>query len=239
MGARLGALRSAAVPGGRRSMVRPPGDKIAQGAAMDTWQMTQQERASLVDALAELPAESWRKPSLCAGRTVRDVVGHLVATASMTPPKFVAKLAGTGFNFTRMTDKEIERVIGGRSDADLVEAMRALIPARTGPPGPAASWLGETIVHGEDVFRALDGYREHPVEHVVAVADFYKKSNLLIGTKKRIAGVSMRATDTDWRYGDGPEVSGPAIALVMAMTGRKVALDDLDGDGVAVLRQRP
>jgi len=200
--------------------------------------MIEQERTSLVDALGALPAADWNRPSLCAGRTVRDVVGHLIATASMTPPTFFAKLAGSGFSFERMTDKEIARVTAGRTDADLVEAMRSLIPARTAPPGPATTWLGETIVHGEDVFRALGGYREHPVEHVVAVADFYQNSNLLSGTKKRIAGVTLRATDTDWQHGDGPPISGPILALVMAMTGRKIALDDLSGDGVTVLRGR-
>ena len=73
---------------------------------------------------------------------------------------------------------------------------------------------------------------------MVAVADFYKNSNLLIGAKKRIAGVTLRATDTDWRHGDGPLVSGPVLALVMAMTGRKIALEDLGGDGMTVLRGR-
>jgi hypothetical protein len=72
----------------------------------------------------------------------------------------------------------------------------------------------------------------------LAVADFYKNSNLLIGTKNRIAGVTLRATDADWRHGSGPEASGPAIALVLAMTGRKSALDDLSGDGVTTLRER-
>jgi uncharacterized protein (TIGR03083 family) len=200
--------------------------------------MIEAERRSLVDGLAALPAPDWSRPSLCAGRSVRDVVGHLIATASMTPPQFVAKLAGSGFSFERMTGKEIERVTAGRTDADLVATMRSLISARKAPPGPATSWLGETIVHGEDIFRALGGYHQHPVDHVVAVADFYRKSNLLIGSKRRIAGVTLRATDTDWQHGDGPLASGPILALVMAMTGRKVALEDLSGDGVAVLRGR-
>jgi len=93
-------------------------------------------------------------------------------------------------------------------------------------------------VHGEDVFRALGGYRDHPAEHVVAVADFYTRSNLLIGSKRRIEGVTLRATDLDWTHGSGPEVTGPGIALVMAMTGRTTALADLTGDGVPVLRSR-
>jgi len=33
-------------------------------------------------------------------------------------------------------------------------------------------------------------------------------------------------------------VSGPIIAIVLAMTGRKTAADDLTGDGVTTLRAR-
>lgn len=205
---------------------------------MDTWKMIREERAALVDALGKLSDPDWDKPSLCTGWSVRDVVAHMVATAYMTPPKFFAKMIGSGFNFQTMTRKEIAGYQAGRSDAELVELLRARIDARTAPPGPAPSWLGETIVHGEDIFRALGGYRDHPAEHLVAVANFYQGSNLLIGAKNRIAGVTLRATDTDWRHGTGPEASGPMVALVMAMTGRKPALDDLTGEGVGVLRSR-
>lgn len=205
---------------------------------MDTWQMIEAERAGLVDALATLPDSDWDKPSLCASWTVRQVVGHMIATANMTPGKFAGKLIAAGFNFKNMTRKDIEHYTAGKTNAELVEALRSRIKARTAPPGPALSWLGETIVHGEDIFRALNGYRQHPVEHVVAVADFYRNSNLLIGTKRRIEGATLRATDTEWQHGTGPEVSGPAIALLLAMAGRKIALDDLSGDGVALLQQR-
>jgi uncharacterized protein (TIGR03083 family) len=205
---------------------------------MDTWQMIKAERTSLVDALGKLSDADWEKPSLCTGWTVRQVVAHMIATANMTPPGFFAKMAGSGFSFQKMTRKEIARVSGDRTNAELVELLRARIDARTAPPGPAMSWLGETIVHGEDAFRAVGGYGEHPVEHVVAVADFYKNSNMIIGAKNRIGGVTLRATDVDWQHGTGPEASGPILALVMAMTGRKTALDDLTGEGVAVLRER-
>ena len=137
-----------------------------------------------------------------------------------------------------MSADNISRVEAGATDARLVDRYRSLVGTRKAPPGPAASWLGETIVHGEDVFRALGGYREHPIEHVLAVADFYRGSNLLIGAKRRIDGVTLRATDAQWGTGNGPEARGPAIALVMAMTGRKTALADLTGDGVAILRDR-
>jgi len=206
---------------------------------MTTWDMIRSERASLVDALAGLPATAWGTPSLVAGWTVRDVVAHMIATAQMTPPKFFGGLISTGFRFNALSEKNIVKVRAGRSDADLVETFRGLTDARTAPPGPTPSWLGETVVHGEDIFRALGGYREHPIEHVTAVADFYQGSNLLIGAKRRIDGVTLRATDADWQHGTGPEASGPAIAVIMAMTGRKAALDDLIGPGVEVLRGRP
>ena len=76
------------------------------------------------------------------------------------------------------------------------------------------------------------------MERVIAVADFYRRRNPPTGAKRRIAGVTLRATDTDWRHGSGPEVTGPAIALLLAMAGRKTALDDLTGPGVALLRSR-
>ena len=106
------------------------------------------------------------------------------------------------------------------------------------PPGPNTTWLGETIVHSEDIRRPLGITHSYPAEAVVAVADFYTGSNLLIGSKRRITGLALLATDAEWSHGTGPEVAGPILALVMAMTGRTAALDDLTGDGVATLRTR-
>jgi uncharacterized protein (TIGR03083 family) len=107
------------------------------------------------------------------------------------------------------------------------------------PPGPDDSWLGEAIVHSEDIRRPLGIRRDYPMEAVIQVADFYKNSNLIIGTKRRIAGLALHATDTDWSHGSGPAVSGPMVALLMAMTGRKAAASELSGEGVAVLQARP
>jgi uncharacterized protein (TIGR03083 family) len=206
---------------------------------VDTWQMIDSERAAQADALAALPAADWDEPSLCAGWTVRDVVAHMIDTATVTPPAFAGRFIASGFRFPVMVRRNIARIEDGRTDAELVELLRSRVGARTAPPGPVTSWLGETIVHGEDVFRALGPYREHPSAHLVTIAGFYAGSNALIGTRRRIDGVTLRATDSDWRHGAGPEVSGPMVALVMAMTGRKPALDDLTGEGVKVLRARP
>ena len=70
------------------------------------------------------------------------------------------------------------------------------------------------------------------------ILDFYRGSNLLIGGKRRAAGLTLRATDTPWSAGSGPEVSGPGVSLALAITGRRAALTDLSGDGVGTLSDR-
>jgi hypothetical protein len=50
-----------------------------------------------------------------------------------------------------------------------------------------------------------------------------------------VAGVRLTAADADVSIGDGPEVSGSTLSLLLAISGRRVALDDLDGPGVAAL----
>jgi hypothetical protein len=46
------------------------------------------------------------------------------------------------------------------------------------------------------------------------------------------------ATDVDWSHGAGAEVTGPATPLLLAMTGRRGALDALSGAGVATMAGR-
>ena len=61
---------------------------------------------------------------------------------------------------------------------------------------------------------------------------------MLIGAKKRVTGLALHANDDDWKYGQGAPVEGPLLALLLAMTGRVAACDDLTGAGVATLRER-
>ena len=57
-------------------------------------------------------------------------------------------------------------------------------------------------------------------------------------SKQRARGLRLEATDVDWSFGSGPEVHGPAEALLMALSGRPVALAELAGDGVPTLTAR-
>jgi uncharacterized protein (TIGR03083 family) len=94
------------------------------------------------------------------------------------------------------------------------------------------------LIHGQDICRPLGIRRVLPEGHLVPVADFVKNDVHIFGAKKRIAGLTLTATDMDWSHGSGPEVTGPAEALVMMMAGRLVALDDLSGEGKVALATR-
>jgi uncharacterized protein (TIGR03083 family) len=202
---------------------------------MDTWPVIHAERKALAEDLRDRTNEDWATTSLCGQWTVRDVLAHMTSAATMTPPLFFARLAASGFSFDKLQEKGVAGNLGG-SPADTLAHFEAIVGSVKHPPGPADTWLGETIVHAEDIRRPLGIEHKYPAEAVVRVADFYKGSNLLIGSKRRIAGVLLRATDAGWSHGTGPEVSGPILSLVMAMTGRQAPLDDLTGDGVATLR---
>jgi uncharacterized protein (TIGR03083 family) len=203
----------------------------------DTWDVIHSERRALAADLTDLTAEQWATPSLCPGWTVHDVLAHLVSTASLSAPAFVAGLMGSGFNFNRFTAKRIATV-GAGGPAATLEAFRAVETSTSAPPGPKTSWLGEVLVHGEDIRRPLGIAHDYPVASVTAVTEFYAGSNVLIGGKRRVDGVTLEATDTSWSHGSGPAVSGPARALMLATAGRKVALDELTGPGVDILRGR-
>ena len=49
--------------------------------------------------------------------------------------------------------------------------------------------------------------------------------------KRGLPELTLRASDLDWTHGTGPEVTGPADALGLALCGRSAWLDHLSGPG--------
>lgn len=205
--------------------------------AADIWPVVHAERRALADDLAGITGSAWSTPSLCDGWTVHQVLGHLTAQARLTPVGFVTGLASAGFSFGRFTDRAVTSATGDGPQATL-QAYRGAATATSSPPGPRVTWLGETLVHAEDIRRPLGIAHAYPLDAVTTAAAFYAGSNALIGGKRRVSGLTLRATDTDWSHGEGPEVTGPAMSLLLATTGRTAAYDDLDGPGLATLRGR-
>jgi len=199
--------------------------------------MIHAERAALADYLTGLSPEQWKLPTWCTKWTVQDVTGHLVAAARITAPHFFAGFVGTGFSFDRFVEKDLRTYATG-TPAQVLERFRGIITSTRKPPGPAYVALGEVMVHGEDIRRALGAVGDHPAEHAVALAEMYRKTGAPLRGKARLQGLSLRATDADWRCGEGPEVAGPIMSLILAMVGRKGALVDLQGPGLQQLTSR-
>ncbi|MFI2410143.1 maleylpyruvate isomerase family mycothiol-dependent enzyme [Streptomyces sp. NPDC018947] len=201
------------------------------------WPSIHAERAALAADLAELTDEQWATPSLCAGLTVREVLAHLTAGASLTPVSWLAGVIRCRFDFDKQVAVRLAEQLGEGPDETL-ERFRRIVPSRTKPPLPAIAMLGETIVHGEDIRRPLGIRRDHPIEVVTQVAEYYRGSDMVVVAKGRVAGLGLVADDGPFAAGSGPLVSGPTVSLVMAMTGRAACCDDLEGDGVELLRGR-
>jgi hypothetical protein len=77
-----------------------------------------------------------------------------------------------------------------------------------------------------------------PPREETRVAEYYQGSDLVVPAKGRIRGLRLVADDGPFTAGSGPLVEGGTLALIMAMTGRAPYCDQLEGDGVAALRDR-
>lgn len=197
----------------------------------DVWELVHQERRSLIDDLSGLADDQWETPSLCRGWTVHDVVAHLVDNARTTRIGIVVAMVKARFDFDRQNDQGVAREKGATS-AETLGRLREVAGRTSTPPAPLDSRLVEEVVHGEDVRRPLDIVRTYPSESVQrALAYQLKASVALGGGKQRAAGLRLVATDADLMVGEGPEVRGPAVSLLLAVSGRSAALADLAGPG--------
>ena len=131
-------------------------------------------------------------------------------------------------------------LMAARPQAELVAAIRANAGNPFKPPIVGyAGQLTDLQVHGQDMRRPLGLPHCLTMERMRASLDFLVGGRAYgFAPRRRLAGLRFEATDLDWTWGTGPLLAGPAEALMMTMTARPVALSDLDGPGVPVLRNR-
>ncbi|WP_067813761.1 maleylpyruvate isomerase family mycothiol-dependent enzyme [Nocardia inohanensis] len=199
------------------------------------WTLVHAERAALIEDLAGLEDAQWHRPSLCDGWTVHDVAAHLVAVAHTTRLGFVAGLIRAGFDFDGQNERTMQRWRGD-TPAETLRRLRQAGPRRSTPPAPLDSRLVEEIVHGEDIRRPAGLTRNYPEEAVIRALRLQTRtSGAFGGAKELMSRIQLTATDLDLTLGDGPEARGTALSLLLAVSGRSVALDELEGPGVAAL----
>ncbi|MDP9951256.1 MULTISPECIES: maleylpyruvate isomerase family mycothiol-dependent enzyme [Streptomyces] len=201
------------------------------------WPLIHAERAALAADLADLSADKWSTQSLCTELTVREVLAHITAGASLNAVRWMAGVIRCRYDFDKQVAMRLAEQLGA-TPAETLERFRRVVTSTTKPPLPALAMLGETVVHAEDIRRPLGMRRDHPTETITMVAEYYRGTDLVVPAKGRIDGLRLVADDGPFATGSGPVVSGSTLALIMAMTGRSAHLDDLQGDGVEYLRER-
>ncbi len=201
----------------------------------DLREFAHDERADLAKFLATLTPQEWNAQSLCTKWSVKDVVAHVVSYEELGVAGLIARFAkGFVVNANQVGVEEFSRL----SPHDLV----AYLGEHLYPKGLTAGFGGmigfvDATVHHQDIRRALGRPRTIPGDRLSRILPLVP-GNPRLGAGRRIRGLALRATDIDWTHGRGPEVTGPGEALLMAMTGRPAALDDLEGPGKGTLAQR-
>jgi uncharacterized protein (TIGR03083 family) len=204
---------------------------------VDTMDLARDERADLVGLLSSLTPQQWQAPTLCDPWRVRDVVAQVFSYEDLGPAGLVGRFLRGGLR----PDRVNAHGVAAFGDHD---TWQLLIRARERwrPRGLTAAFGGrialtDGLIHHQDIRRPLGLPRTIPAERLLTALDFARTARP-IGAARRIRGFTLVATDHDWRHGTGPAVEGPAEALIMAMAGRAVVVDELRGPGVATLAAR-
>jgi uncharacterized protein (TIGR03083 family) len=199
------------------------------------------ELAEFTDLLAGLSPEQWERPTLCERWQVRQVAGHIIGgyDPALTVWRGLFGAMGNGFSFDKYLDAFARAHEAGRTPEELVEALRTLDLtrgiARFVPPRRR---LHEHVVHHQDVRRPLGRPRRMPEARLRTVLGVAHAPQREEKPAKWAKGLAFAATDLEWRAGEGPTVEGPGEALLMALSQRPVALDELTGAGLATFREQ-
>ena len=203
----------------------------------DLMPLAEEERADLLALLHDLTPAQWRARSLCTKWLVRDVAIHVVSYDELSKARTVATFLRGGLRTGKVNDVALARY----RDLD-PEGIIELVARNLRPSGLPSGFRGgialtDGTIHHQDIRRALGLPRAIPAHRLVPVLTFSLGAPTL-PSKSNAKGLKFVATDVDWSAGDGPPVTGPGEALLMAAAGRVQALEDLSGDGLPTLLKR-
>lgn len=196
------------------------------------------ERRQLADQLASLTPEQQATQSLCDAWTVHEVVAHLTMPLEVGIPRFAVAMVLAAGDFDR-ANLRLTRRQAAHSFKELITLLDRKADTRFTPPGegPEAP-LTDVLIHGLDIRWPLGLHYDIPGDRAATALNALAKAPSGIVPKGTMSGLRFEATDIDWTQGSGAPVSGPAPALLLAMTGRSGAMDALEGEGAVMLRDR-
>ena len=197
----------------------------------EVWELVHAERCRLLDDLVTIDASAWETPSLCRLWTVHDVLAHLVDTAMTGKLAFVWSMVRARGDFDRANEDGVRRCKQDDPQQTLAD-LRQVLDLRRTPPADRASRLVEAIVHGEDIRRPLGISGDYPRAAVhEALAYQLRTSASFGGARERAAGCRLVDSGTGASWGEGLDVVGTGLDLLLAATGRPVAPTALTGAG--------
>lgn len=197
----------------------------------DLWPAVWRLRAELRGVLADLDDREWVSPSACPGWRVCDVAAHVISSPQARPPALLAALVRAGGSFDRCIRDEAVRA-GARGRERILADFVRYDGSRAHPVGTTeVDPLLDVLVHTQDIVRPLGRTTPMPVAESAEVASYLWDKRFPFRARRRFRGLSLRATDTEWQAGEGPEVVGPVGDLVLLLTGRTPALGALGGPG--------
>lgn len=199
--------------------------------------MVHRTRAALASDLAELSPQQWQHGTLCDAWDVRHVTAHLTAAASTGRGSWLRSIVAARFRPDVHNARRLREHLGG-SPTETLDRFRQVIDATVAPTGDLGAWLGEVVVHSEDIRHPLSLPDRCDPAAAAAVAAFFASRDFAVPSRSRVKGLSLAGTDSDFQSGEGPRVEGPTLALVMVMAGRRSHLEELSGPGVASLASR-
>jgi uncharacterized protein (TIGR03083 family) len=199
---------------------------------------TAANRRLLADFFDGLDDNQLRMRSLCDAWTVRDILGHLVMPLAASLSGFVVQVVRARGSINR-ANEATARQLARRPVRELTMLLRDGADHHAKAPGVGPmGQFADGCLHLRDCARPLR------LPDDVGIADWRMLLDWLplgvpgLVPKPRAEGLRLVATDQEWSWGAGDRVTGPSEALAMALSGRAVALADLDGPGVEVFRKR-
>ena len=203
----------------------------------EVWRSVDAERAGLADLLEDLSPTEWETPSLCDAWRVGDVAAHLTLAHTGYRAALVGAVRARG-SFDAMIRDTALRAAGQPRD-EYPRRLRTMVGSRrTAPFLTPLEPLVDVLVHGQDIARPLGRDRPMPTAAAAAAAQRAWDMRFPFRARKRLAGLRLAATDIDWTVGSGAPVEGPIAALLLLVTGRDAAVEQLTGDGVRALRRQ-
>jgi uncharacterized protein (TIGR03083 family) len=209
------------------------------------WAAVDDQRARTAGLLEQLTEEQWEHPSLCQGWTVRHVAAHLTLQQQRLRDvaAFIARNPSMLRSVTLNAAIHDSAVVQSHlmSTQEIIARIRAMIGSRRHNAFVTPlETLTDVLVHSQDIALPLGLELELlPTAGALAATRRWETQGSWLSSvfsPQPLEGYRLRATDTDWARGDGPEVAGPIGALLLLLTGRSAALEQLTGDGAHALR---